>query len=255
MALTPKQFAESLIRKWKGTLYIPTVEHQIYSTEETVIGSYMGKPLYRKVVEVTVPAGANNNAVQVTIPLTGWDEVVKIGGVLKTDFGNYALPYTWVAGSAGGIDFWANKTTGICLYNSLTTGGTAEVYIEYTKISDTTSSPKVPYEPLHEWSTEEKLVGYWIDGSPVYEKTVLCGDMPNNAQKKVPHGINGLKRVVRCEATYSAGFIPYVVAAASLSKGQISIYWDATNIIFQTAEDRSGFNDVISTLCYTKTTD
>lgn len=34
----------------------------------------------------------------------------------------------------------------------------------------------------HIYSTEEKVVGRWIDGKPIYEKTINCGLLPNNSR-------------------------------------------------------------------------
>lgn len=35
----------------------------------------------------------------------------------------------------------------------------------------------------HVYSTNEKVVGRWIDGKPIYEKTINCGLFPNNSRK------------------------------------------------------------------------
>ena len=53
----------------------------------------------------------------------------------------------------------------------------------------------------HEYSTTEQVVGTWIDGRDVYEKTVynaggLSGDF------FIPHGITNLDRVISCQGSY-----------------------------------------------------
>lgn len=35
----------------------------------------------------------------------------------------------------------------------------------------------------HVYSANEKVVGRWIDGKPIYEKTINCGSLPNNSRK------------------------------------------------------------------------
>ena len=34
-------------------------------------------------------------------------------------------------------------------------------------------------DDLHEYSTEEKVIGKWIDGKPIYEKVINSGYLPN----------------------------------------------------------------------------
>lgn len=38
---------------------------------------------------------------------------------------------------------------------------------------------------LHEYSTEEKVVGKWIDGKPIYEKVINSGYLPNSGIKNI----------------------------------------------------------------------
>lgn len=40
-------------------------------------------------------------------------------------------------------------------------------------------------EQKHTYSTTEHIVGTWIDGKPIYEKTINCGSLPNNTSKNV----------------------------------------------------------------------
>ena len=46
------------------------------------------------------------------------------------------------------------------------------------------------------FSTEEQVVGTWIDGKPLYQKTVSCGALPNNTTKDVNHGIANIDQYV-----------------------------------------------------------
>jgi hypothetical protein len=60
---------------------------------------------------------------------------------------------------------------------------TYKVYstLKYTKTADTAIS----IGEATEYSTDEKVVGTWIDGKHVYQKTIDCGALPNNATKVV----------------------------------------------------------------------
>lgn len=46
------------------------------------------------------------------------------------------------------------------------------------------------------YSTDEKVVGVWIDGKPLYQKTVACGTLPSNNVSSTAHGISNLDKVV-----------------------------------------------------------
>lgn len=43
------------------------------------------------------------------------------------------------------------------------------------------------------YSTNEKLIGEWIDGKPIFRKVVSTGSLPNNTKKYVAHGLSGVK--------------------------------------------------------------
>ena len=42
------------------------------------------------------------------------------------------------------------------------------------------------------YSTEEQVVGTWIDGSTLYQKTFDCGAMPNSTYKYVETGLSNV---------------------------------------------------------------
>ena len=46
------------------------------------------------------------------------------------------------------------------------------------------------------YSTDEHVVGKWIDGSDIYEKTINTGAMPNTTTKDVAHNITDLGKVI-----------------------------------------------------------
>ena len=46
------------------------------------------------------------------------------------------------------------------------------------------------------YSTEEQVVGTWIDGKPIYRKVIDFGALPNSTLKQVPHGISDIDAIV-----------------------------------------------------------
>lgn len=109
-------------------------------------------------------------------------------------------------------------------------------------------------ETGHVYSTIEAQVGKWIDNSPVYEKTIECGTLPNNTSLTVAHGITGLDKVVECSGTGygSANQIILPFTNNTSAQSQIAVIIDATNITIRTGEDKSSYTGYI-TLRYTKT--
>lgn len=116
------------------------------------------------------------------------------------------------------------------------------------------------YDKANVYSTTEQKVGIWIDGKPIYKKTIDCGTMPNTSQKRVPINISNLDRVVWHDATIRGsankyfGILPWLKEDTSIVD---SIYIDETAgmIVLGTKSDRTAFDQTYVTLYYTKTTD
>lgn len=110
------------------------------------------------------------------------------------------------------------------------------------------------YKPFN-YSTQEQVVGKWIDGKPIYQKTINLGELPNESTKTVPHGISNFDHIIGLEGyaqTSTASIsIPYVSTNSAFS---IVVDLDATNITVTTGSDRSNLSGYL-TMRYTKTTD
>lgn len=121
----------------------------VYSEEETVVGTYLGKPLYRKVFKVRTPSSAGENrpciidqsSVQASFP-EETELAVDIRGMCIADSNQY-YPIQWNGATQSG-------SFGVCAYNralywqffptstTLATFGSKVAYltIEYTKTTD-----------------------------------------------------------------------------------------------------------------------
>lgn len=108
------------------------------------------------------------------------------------------------------------------------------------------------------YSTEEHLTGRkWIDGKPIYRKTVDCGAMPNNTTKNVAHSITNLDEVITLSgnAKRSEGTrLPLPFTSADNLTNNIQVYSNDTNIVIIAGTNRSNYSGYV-TLEYTKTTD
>ena len=106
------------------------------------------------------------------------------------------------------------------------------------------------------YSTEEQVVGTWIDGKTLYQKTVSCGALPNATIKNVAHGISNYSEIVNIYGIThdnKIGFaLPYV-DRTSVSN-QFGFYVTDTNVVLTAGTDRSNMTPTYVTIQYTKTT-
>lgn len=111
-------------------------------------------------------------------------------------------------------------------------------------------------DPLElDYSTSEVNTGTaWIDGSPIYKKTIDFGTLPNNTEKNVAHNISNLNVVIRFDAaaksTTTGNNIPLPFVSTTLAN-QIYFTVTPTNITIGCSTDRSTLYGYI-TLYYTK---
>lgn len=157
----------------------------------------------------------------------------------------------------------ANFTNGL-FYRCVNTSGTytwqeCETQHRLTpgELADIMSTlPGAPTQ-YPKYSTTEQVVGEWLDGKPIYQKTINFGALPNNTTKNVAHEISNLDYVVEMYGVSSDGSIqaclPYV-NPASLSNA-VSIKINGSNIQIVTASNMSTFTKTYITIQYTKTTD
>lgn len=107
-------------------------------------------------------------------------------------------------------------------------------------------------EVQNTYSTDERVVGKWIDGSDVYEKIVDCGAIPNDTVKSVPHGITGIGKFISCtvvsNSTTEAVVLPHTFGNGDFA----NFYLNNVNIEMKCIGDRSSFSNTHAILRYTK---
>lgn len=108
------------------------------------------------------------------------------------------------------------------------------------------------------YSSEEQLVGYWVDSKPIYQRTINFGDFASaGLQKNVKHNIEYIDNVIYIYAIANStdGWsmtLPYSSYASRTDS--IQIFVTKTDIIIISETDRTGCN-IYVTIQYTKTTD
>lgn len=108
------------------------------------------------------------------------------------------------------------------------------------------------------YSTEEQVIGTWIDGKTLYRKVVNCGALPNATSKRVAHGITDFEKIISLKGVASTSY-NYVITLPNIStadvKNGVSLNADTTHIYIDTMIDRTTYTSSYAILEYTKTTD
>ena len=114
-----------------------------------------------------------------------------------------------------------------------------------------------------DYSTSEKVVGTWIDGKPLYQKTIDCGALPNNTTKSVTANIgnNIVDRLVNVNgsgydpSSYITITIPFVNNVTQGYSLQVVYNASTDSIQLRTGANLSTYTTSYVTIQYTKTTD
>lgn len=115
---------------------------------------------------------------------------------------------------------------------------------------------KTTLDNLLNYSTSEQVIGTWIDGKPLYRKTVDCGLGPNATRKDVPAGISNPDLIVNLygfSISYGA-CTPINNARPDNTAAANGVYFENGNVVIRTGVDRSTATFYV-TIEYTKTTD
>ena len=106
-------------------------------------------------------------------------------------------------------------------------------------------------------TTEQKTPFTWIDGKPIYKKTISCGG-GSNKNKAVNHNISNLSRTMKIEGYAYDGSacipIPFTSTGDGVSSS-IQVYVSSTQLVINCGVDRNNLIEMYVTLWYTKTTD
>lgn len=118
------------------------------------------------------------------------------------------------------------------------------------------------------YSTDEIIVGTWIDNRPIYRKVIDLGTLPNANTVNIPHNIDNLDRIISISGMAKSPNqnlllpFPYGVGndafnsdgTVKINGVPINIYEEQGNIVVYTLSDRSDMTGYVI-LEYIKTTD
>lgn len=268
MRFATKEQLQDVVEYMGNNIHVPQlVQHfnrdSIYSTDERVVGCWIdGRPLYKKTVDLGALPNATHKAVNHGISnlkmVAAYD-----GAYIAPNSSLYGpLPNVSNPNSSNNwsIDIQVNETQIImnCKVDASFVNGYVTLF--YTKTTDAENSFNLADE--NDYSTTEHIVGTWIDGKPVYQKTVNMGTLPSNSEKQIAHGISNLNLVINTKVACinTNNGVNYVIPYPSPKNS--STDWtcminqiNSTNISIKTVADWGSTNNVWVTLQYTKTTD
>ena len=150
--------------------------------------------------------------------------------------------------------------SGVAFQNSFnkvikTPANTKYVRISYANIlSSSFSFNMININDLY--STDEYVIGRWIDGHKIYRKVVEFGAMPNATASSKQHGISNIYKIVHIggywEKNGSFNTLPNV--NPSSQSASVNVSANSSVIWIQTGTDRTDCTATV-VLEYTKTTD
>lgn len=234
----------------------------IYSSEEREVGVWTdGKPLYEKTFHNTfsnVPVDTSQTVADLTslsidkmIKMEGFTHLTRSSGNLSIflDNGEYMM-----------FDYVPNNGCLLRFQQKYAGSSDCDVYcaIQYTKTTDMPGSGQwtTQGEVTHHYSASEKVIGTWIDGKPIYEKT-LAIDNPPTGNTAYAHNIPNMDQVIDYSSFGTNSNNVSIKASPLQNLGE---YWFAVYNIDRTNISSNigsawGIIKLIITLQYTKTTD
>ena len=124
-------------------------------------------------------------------------------------------------------------------YNDLTDKPTIPTNAEQLPIeSGSATNTKDYIDSKFTYSTTEKVVGEWIDGSTIYQKTIDLGILPDTASTNIPHNISNLKYVIGFEGVAYMTNTVYI-PLPFVSDSPIYVAVSTTNVTITTTSNRS----------------
>ena len=105
------------------------------------------------------------------------------------------------------------------------------------------------------YSTEEQKIGTWIDGKPIYRKTLSFSPLPNNTYENKLHGIKNIDQIIGIKGiAFPLGQLTDGSYFLSINSFKISCSASRKVVQIETTSDRSAYMAYVL-LEYTKTTD
>ncbi len=231
----------------------------LYSTDEKMIGQWTdGKPLYQKTIVSTLASQPASGTMGIKyIEIGASVEYGYVADLTIKDATTYLNAFYVKDDMATFVKAYIRADSALANPNTISVSNKAwfdypcYITVRYTK---TTDSP-ISIGDDTDYSTEEKIVGTWIDGKPIYQKTIDCNRqlIPSGAWTLIQNiTINNVGNLVEANAMYvnnSNAPKKYATAFSINPNNTISVNRYAG------ADGSDSLPLVYITIQYTKTTD
>ena len=227
----------------------------LYSSNEKIVGQWIdGKPLYQQTIEVATTTQSAKTDKTYNLTTDATFELRYGNGIIIHATGNVEhIPDGYIASSDGVVRraYYIVQTSDtkyiqflVKAFGAQSNTATAYITIQYTKTTDSATDIGIDTD----YSTTEKIIGTWVDGSPLYQKTIYIPSLPNGTVGNYPHGITNLGDVadVKCVYKIMSGTyantqapIPFAHTQQVASSIAISITPDNIQINTGTADRRT----------------
>lgn len=171
----------------------------VYSNEEREVGVWTdGKPLYQKTVHISSLPSSTYTSVSYPHGISNIDIIANYFGVMRWANGQvskevrFAMFNSNIDNTYGSdMSIEVDKTDILISVGSDRSSMNADITIQYTKTTDTPGSGKWTTAGVvaHHYSTEEQIVGTWIDGKPLYQKTINMGTFQTTTSETLTQNI------------------------------------------------------------------
>lgn len=219
--------------------------------------SLLGKTL--TISSIITPSGNNHPSLGLWFGNSINVAISKIGSLDETGSVTLNIPSTFPA-----------ECDKLFLFVYSNSDGSANVgdYIDYNNLmieEGSTATEYYPHQNLNGeeiYSTNEIIIGTWIDGKKIYRKVVTSTNLPSNIENKIPHGISNLNAVINISGYYKAGglnlYYPVCYIGATISndyKIYTNVYNNDISSYCGVYNTGNTYYDAYIVLEYTKTTD
>ena len=225
----------------------------IYSENEREIGVWTdGKPLYQK----TVDCGylPNRTTKNVSFGVNNIDKILYVNGIAYYSSGGHSLPLPYCddASYTGNILVDANSNGTIRLICQADRSAYyGYVTIRYTKTTDQPGSGTWTPQgtPAVHYSTNEQIVGTWVDGSTIYERSINLGSFSvSSGGEYTIENVTGIDTFIKYTGYVVESGIKYCIPDPSI---RIMIRTN-NNLIFQGTGGSWSVSEGYITIRYTK---
>ena len=239
------------------TINNPVYLSDYYSTEERVVGrSLNGKPVYQKTINV---ASLSNGQNTIAHNISNYEDLYGIAGQCKYNNLSETLSLPYVSLNSGydiGISNVDATNIKVFVGDNFASVTDCRITLQYTKTTDAAgtgpTAGNIIYLPAL-YSEEEREVGVWTDGKPLYQKSFYFANM---TKKTYYNGVSGVDKAFCVAVSFGAEQIsPAYVSTAAVS-GSTSIDCEVNSNVMQFwASSENDLTDVYITMQYTKVAD